>query len=201
MEIASTSLTTHRSTKQANWMKVNRWTRRTVTWNKFQTSGQWCQFQRYQFKPMAYFAQVDVVGLVLGRHEDNQNSIVELHIGQRWRSHEEENSEQDRHGDVGQNGSHEHGTADHHGNEDQCHTLFPLIIEMLTGQWNVKQLQLACTHMTPRNWGFSPGAAVSVSNLRALTWLMDKTVAATNQGKPKKDFRMIRMASTKRSRW
>lgn len=55
--------------------------------------------------------------------------------------------------------------------------------------------------MTPKNWGFSPGAAHSVCSFSALTWLMESTVAATNHGRPRNDFRMISSASTNRSKW
>lgn len=66
-----------------------------------------------------------MVGLVLGRHEEDEDAIVELHVGQRRRAHEEEDAEQHRHGDVRQNGRHEHRQADHQRNQDQRHSLLP----------------------------------------------------------------------------
>lgn len=56
-------------------------------------------------------------------------------------------------------------------------------------------------HLTPRNWGFSPGAAHSDSSFSELTWLMESTVAATNQGKPKTELNAVSKARMKRSRW
>lgn len=38
--------------------------------------------------------------------------------------------------------------------------------------------------LMPRNLGCSPGAEHSDSSFRLLTWVMERTVAATNQGKP-----------------
>ena len=40
-------------------------------------------------------------------------------------------------------------------------------------------------------FGFSPGAADSDSFFRLMTWLIDKTVAATNQGMPSSEFMAI----------
>ena len=57
-----------------------------------------------------------------------------------------------------------------------------------------------CSRM-PRNWGFSPGAEHSDSRVRDLTWLMDKTVAATNQGRPKMEQMMMRTPTMRRSKW
>ena len=57
------------------------------------------------------------------------------------------------------------------------------------------------THLTPRNFGFSPGAVVSDSTVRDLTWLMDNTVAATNHGVPKTEQTAIWTAIKVRSKW
>lgn len=57
------------------------------------------------------------------------------------------------------------------------------------------------TYLTPRNWGCSPGALVSVSILRLSMWAMEMTVAATYQGSPMKEHRAIRMPTQNRSRW
>lgn len=74
---------------------------------------------------MIYFAQVAVIGLVLGGHEEQQDAVVELHVGQRRRAHEEEDAEKDGHRNVGQNGRHEHRQADHQRDENQSHSLLP----------------------------------------------------------------------------
>ena len=63
------------------------------------------------------------------------------------------------------------------------------------------RLYLQSVYLMPRNCGFSPGAAVSDSLVSDLTWLMDKTVAATNQGSPKTEHTPIKTATMKRSRW
>lgn len=53
----------------------------------------------------------------------------------------------------------------------------------------------------PKNLGCSPGAEHSDSTLRLFTWLMDRTVAATNQGSPITEHTPSITATTKRSRW
>lgn len=60
---------------------------------------------------------------------------------------------------------------------------------------------LTLTYLTPRNWGCSPGALVSVSILRLSMWAMEMTVAATYQGSPVKEHRAMRMPTQNRSRW
>lgn len=57
------------------------------------------------------------------------------------------------------------------------------------------------TYLTPRNWGCSPGALVSVSILRLSMWAMEMTVAATYQGSPMKEHTAMRMPTQNRSRW
>lgn len=54
---------------------------------------------------------------------------------------------------------------------------------------------------TPKNCGFSPGAAHSDSIRRELTWVMDSTVAATNQGRPNREHKQIKSATIVRSKW
>lgn len=41
--------------------------------------------------------------------------------------------------------------------------------------------------LIPRNLGCSPGAEHSDSSFRLLTWVMERTVAATNHGNPIKE--------------
>lgn len=53
----------------------------------------------------------------------------------------------------------------------------------------------------PRNLGCSPGAEQSDSTLRLFTWVMDRTVAATNQGSPITEHTPSITATMKRSRW
>uniref|UniRef100_A0A6B0UZQ6 Uncharacterized protein n=1 Tax=Ixodes ricinus TaxID=34613 RepID=A0A6B0UZQ6_IXORI len=55
--------------------------------------------------------------------------------------------------------------------------------------------------LTPRTWGFSPGAEDSDSMRSELTWVMASTVAATNQGSPRTEQMAMRTESTRRSRW
>lgn len=54
--------------------------------------------------------------------------------------------------------------------------------------------------ITPRNLGFSPGTAVSDSFFKLITWFIDKTVAATNQGMPINELIIIVMATINKSR-
>jgi hypothetical protein len=54
---------------------------------------------------------------------------------------------------------------------------------------------------TPKNFAFSPGAAVSDSSLSAITWFIESTVAATNQGKPIIELIPIQSATINKSRW
>lgn len=56
------------------------------------------------------------------------------------------------------------------------------------------------THRTPRNFGCSPGADVSVSIFRESMWAMEMTVAATYHGKPMKEQTIMRTATQNRSR-
>ncbi len=44
--------------------------------------------------------------------------------------------------------------------------------------------KMSGTYLIPRKRGFSPGAADSDSTVRERTWLMERTVAATNHGMP-----------------
>lgn len=56
-------------------------------------------------------------------------------------------------------------------------------------------------HLTPRNWGCSPGALDSLSIFRESMWAMEMTVAATYQGRPMKEQAAIRTPTQSRSRW
>ena len=56
-------------------------------------------------------------------------------------------------------------------------------------------------YLTPINWDFSPGVKHFEAYFKELTWVMDKIVAATNQGNPKMEQRAIKMAKTNKSRW
>jgi hypothetical protein len=49
--------------------------------------------------------------------------------------------------------------------------------------------------------GFSPGAADSDSFFKLITWLIDKTVAATNHGIPSSELIPIVIATINRSKW
>lgn len=55
--------------------------------------------------------------------------------------------------------------------------------------------------LIPRNLGCSPGAEHSDSSFRLLTWVMERTVAATNQGKPIKEHTPSMSPTMNRSRW
>lgn len=55
--------------------------------------------------------------------------------------------------------------------------------------------------LIPRNFGCSPGAEHSDSSFRLLTWVMERTVAATNQGKPIKEHTPSMSPTMNRSRW
>ena len=64
--------------------------------------------------------------------------------------------------------------------------------------WN--QLD-STTDLMPRNLGRSPGADDSLSLVRLRTWLIDRTVAATNHGVPSTEQTAICTAIISRSRW
>lgn len=53
----------------------------------------------------------------------------------------------------------------------------------------------------PKNFGCSPGAEHSDSTFRLLTWLIDRTVAATNHGKPMREHIPSITPTMSRSRW
>ncbi len=55
--------------------------------------------------------------------------------------------------------------------------------------------------LTPKNFAFSPGAAVSDSSLSAITWFIESTVAATNHGRPSIELIAIQTATINKSRW
>ncbi len=55
--------------------------------------------------------------------------------------------------------------------------------------------------LIPRNRGCSPGAELSDSSFRLLTWLIDRTVAATNQGNPIREHTASIAPTTRRSKW
>lgn len=57
-----------------------------------------------------------------------------------------------------------------------------------------------CSRM-PRNLGCSPGAEHSDSSFRLLTWVMERTVAATNHGRPMMEHTPSMTATINRSRW
>lgn len=72
-------------------------------------------------------------------------------------------------------------------------TLRPTVMKMST--W------VTLCSLMPRKVGFSPGAALSDSMWRDFTWLMVRTVAATNQGMPRMEQMMMQTATINRSRW
>lgn len=55
--------------------------------------------------------------------------------------------------------------------------------------------------LMPRKRGCSPGAELSDSSFRLLTWLMDRTVAATNHGNPMMEHTANITPTISRSRW
>ncbi len=57
-----------------------------------------------------------------------------------------------------------------------------------------------CSRM-PKNLGALPGPEHSDSTFKLLTWEMERTVAATNQGKPITEHTPSITATTRRSRW
>ena len=50
-------------------------------------------------------------------------------------------------------------------------------------------------------FGFSPGADASDSFFKLITWLIDKTVAATNHGIPRIEFIPIVNETINKSKW
>ena len=56
-------------------------------------------------------------------------------------------------------------------------------------------------YLTPKNLGRSPGADVSLSRVSDRTWLMESTVAATNQGVPTSEHTAIWIAMSSKSKW
>lgn len=54
---------------------------------------------------------------------------------------------------------------------------------------------------TPISFGASPGTVESDVLRKAITWFIDRTVAATNQGKPKTELIPIQIAQINKSRW
>ena len=54
--------------------------------------------------------------------------------------------------------------------------------------------------LMPKNWGFSPGAEPSDSLVNDWIWLIDSTVAATNQGSPKMEHTVMMTAKVSRSK-
>lgn len=55
--------------------------------------------------------------------------------------------------------------------------------------------------LIPRNLGCSPGAEHSDSSFRLLTWVMERTVAATNHGRPITEQMPSITPTMKRSKW
>lgn len=55
--------------------------------------------------------------------------------------------------------------------------------------------------LMPRKRGCSPGAELSDSSFRLLTWEMDRTVAATNHGRPMMEHTASITPTISRSRW
>lgn len=55
--------------------------------------------------------------------------------------------------------------------------------------------------LIPRNRGCSPGAELSDSSFRLLTWEIDRTVAATNQGNPIIEHTASITPTIRRSKW
>ena len=71
----------------------------------------------------------------------------------------------------------------------------------LSNEKDLKLVRLSVSYLIPRNCGFSPGAAVSDSLVSDLTWLMERTVAATNQGRPKMEHSTINSVTINKSKW
>ncbi len=67
--------------------------------------------------------QVGIVGLVLLRHEEQQDAVEELEAVERRHAHVQEDSVQHRHGDLPQQRAHGHGGADRHEDGDVGHAL------------------------------------------------------------------------------
>ena len=74
---------------------------------------------------MWYLSQVREIGLVFGRHEDDAQTVVELHLAQRSDAHVEEDAVQDGHGDELEHGRHEHGQTDQQEDDEMRQPLFP----------------------------------------------------------------------------
>lgn len=55
--------------------------------------------------------------------------------------------------------------------------------------------------LMPRKRGCSPGAELSDSSFKLLTWEMDRTVAATNHGRPMMEHTASITPTISRSRW
>lgn len=55
--------------------------------------------------------------------------------------------------------------------------------------------------LMPRNLGCSPGAELSDSSFRLLTWEIESTVAATNHGKPITEHTASITPTINRSKW
>ena len=74
---------------------------------------------------ISYLAQEHVIGLILDRHEHNENAIEELQPLQGAESHVEEHPEQNGHRNVGEQRSQQNRTANHEENQNVGDTLLP----------------------------------------------------------------------------
>ena len=76
------------------------------------------------------------------------------------------------------------------------------IVDMKTERPMNKKMRNPVTRCSrqPKKTGLSPGAADSDSFFNDTTWLIDNTVAATNQGIPRNEFIAIVIVTMRRSR-
>ncbi len=72
-------------------------------------------------------SQVNVIGLVFGRHKYNAKSVEEMHFGKGGRAHVQEDAVEDGHRDEFENGHHENRETHKQEDAKVGYTLLPII--------------------------------------------------------------------------
>ena len=107
-------------------------------------------------------SEVHVVRLVLGRHQDQEDSVNELHASESVDPHVHQDPVQDRHGDVEQDGSKFDRESSQEEDTDPCDSLFSDSFKLRNLSWSRGLgVHLEAVHVAQTEDGgsYTPGEA------------------------------------------
>lgn len=151
---------------------------------------------------------VGLVRVVLGWHQQEQDAVEELDAEEGGDAHVEEDAKEHGQRDVLQDGLHEDGdTCGGEGEIRESCWGHPALTARGGGHLPSSPMSTATNKplmrcsLTSKIWDFSPGAVVLVMTVRALAWVMVRTVVALSQGMPKRAASPPMATINSRSRW